>query len=85
MMSVSPVPEGYHSLTPYLICKGATAAIEFYKKAFNAEELMKLEMPGGMIGHAELKIGDSILMLADECEMASGPPVPGDSGTGMCL
>jgi PhnB protein len=84
-MSVSAIPEGYHSLTPYLICKGATAAIEFYKKAFNAEEVMQLDMPGGLIGHAELKIGNSHLMLADECEMASGPPVPGDSGTGMCL
>ena len=84
-MSVSPIPEGYHSLTAYLICKGANEAIEFYKKAFNAEEVMKLDMPGGMIGHAELKIGDSHLMLADECEMASGPPVPGDSGTGICL
>lgn len=46
---------------------------------------MKLDMPGGMIGHAELKIGNSHLMLADDCEMASGPPVPGDSGTGICL
>ena len=46
---------------------------------------MKLEMPGGMIGHAELLIGNSHLMLADECEMASAPPVPGDSGTGFCL
>lgn len=84
-MSVSPIPEGYHSLTAYLICKGATEAIEFYQKAFDAEVIMKLEMPGGMIGHAELKIGDSHLMLADACEMASAPPVPGDSGTGICF
>ena len=84
-MSVSPIPAGYHSLTPYLVCKGAAAAIEFYKQAFNAKEVMKLEMPGGMIGHAELLIGNSHLMLADECEMASAPPVPGDSGTGFCL
>lgn len=84
-MSVQPVPEGYHSLTPYLVCKGATAAIEFYKKAFNAEEVMRLDMPDGKIGHAELKVGNSHLMLADECEEVSAPPVPGDSGAGYCL
>ncbi|MDA0810493.1 MAG: VOC family protein [Planctomycetota bacterium] len=84
-MTVSPIPEGYHSLTPYLVCKGATAAIAFYKQAFNAEEVMRLDMPGGMIGHAELKIGNSHLMLADECEMVSAPPKPGDSGMGLCL
>lgn len=84
-MSVPPIPQGYHSLTPYLICKGATEAIEFYKKAFGADEVMRLDMPGGMIGHAELKIGNSHLMLADACEMASAPPVPGDSGTGLCF
>ncbi len=84
-MTVQPIPEGYHSLTPYLICKGATAAMEFYKKAFNAEEVMKLEMPGGMIGHAEMQIGSSKLMMADECEAVSAPPVPGNSGVGFCL
>lgn len=84
-MSVAPLPEGYHSLTPYLICKGASEAIEFYKKAFNAEEVMRLDMPGDMIGHAELKIGNSHLMMADACEMANAPPVPGDSGTGLCF
>ena len=84
-MSVAPIPEGYHSLTPYLVCKGATAAIAFYKHALNAAEVMRLDMPGGMIGHAELKIGNSHLMLADECEMAGAPSKPGDSGMGLCL
>lgn len=84
-MTVSPIPDGYHSLTPYLICKGAAEAIEYYKKAFNAEEIMRLDMPGNLIGHAELMIGNSHLMLADACEMASAPPVAGDSGHGLCL
>jgi PhnB protein len=65
------VPEGYHSLTPYLSIKGASAALSFYKKAFGAEEVYRLEMPDGRIGHAELQIGDSKIMLADEMpEMA---------------
>ncbi len=65
-MPVSPIPEGYHSVTPYLILKDAAAAIEFYKKAFDAVELLRMEAPGGKIGHAEIKIGDSPVMLADE-------------------
>ena len=65
-MPVSPIPEGYHSVTPYLILKNAAAAIEFYKKAFGTVELFRMEAPGGKIGHAEIKIGDSPVMLADE-------------------
>ncbi len=65
-MAVKAVPEGYHSVTPYLIVTGASAAIDFYKKAFGATELMRMEAPGGKIGHAEIKIGDSPVMLADE-------------------
>jgi PhnB protein len=65
-MSVKPIPEGYHSVTPYLIIRGATEAIEFYQKAFGATELFRFPMPGGKIGHAEIKIGDSPVMLADE-------------------
>jgi PhnB protein len=61
-----PIPEGYHSVTPYLIIKGATQAIDFYKKAFGATELFRMPAPGGKIGHAEIKIGDSPIMLADE-------------------
>ena len=65
-MPVKPIPDGYHTATPYLIIKGAADAIEFYKRVFDATELMRLPMPGGVIGHAEIKIGDSIIMLADE-------------------
>jgi PhnB protein len=65
-MSVKPIPEGYHSVTPYLIISGASDAIEFYQKAFGATELFRFPAPGGKIGHAEIKIGDSPIMLADE-------------------
>ena len=65
-MPVSPIPEGYHTVTPYLILKNAAAAIEFYKRALGAVELFRMEAPGGKIGHAEIKIGDSHVMLADE-------------------
>jgi len=63
---VKAIPDGYHSVTPYLIIKGAAAAIEFYKKAFGATEIMRMAQPDGRVGHAELQIGDSRLMLADE-------------------
>ena len=63
---VKPVPEGYHTVTPHLVIRGAAEAIEFYKKAFGAEELMRMPMPDGKIAHAEIKIGDSILMLSEE-------------------
>ena len=65
MADVKAIPDGYHSVTPYLICDGATEAIEYYKKAFGAIELFRMDH-GGKIGHAELKIGDSPIMLADE-------------------
>ena len=63
---VRPVPAGYHSVTPYLACGDAARAIEFYKKAFGAAELMRIPGPNGTIGHAEMKIGDSRVMLTDE-------------------
>jgi PhnB protein len=63
---MKPIPEGYHSVTPYMICKGAADAIEFYKKAFGAVEVMRMAGPNGRIGHAEIKIGDSHIMLSDE-------------------
>lgn len=63
---VKPIPDGYHSLTAYLSIKGASDAIEFYKKAFGAKEVMRMAQPDGRIGHAELQIGDSKIMLADE-------------------
>lgn len=61
-----PIPAGYHSVTPYLIIKGAADAIEFYKRAFGATESMRMQGPDGKIGHAEIRIGDSVVMLADE-------------------
>src|SRR4030088_1858553 len=64
--ATKPIPEGYHSATPYLIIKGAAEAIDFYKRAFGATELFRMPQPDGRIGHAEIKIGDSPIMLADE-------------------
>ena len=63
---VNPVPEGFHTATPYMIIKGAAQAIEFYKKAFGATELMRHADPSGKVRHAEIKIGDSPFMIADE-------------------
>jgi len=63
---VKPVPEGYHTVTPYLIVKGGTEALAFYARAFGAIEHLRIPGPGGKIGHAEIAIGDSRIMLADE-------------------
>jgi PhnB protein len=65
-MAVSPIPAGYYTATPYLIIKDAARAIDFYKQAFGATELMRFADPNGRVGHAEIKIGNSIIMLADE-------------------
>lgn len=64
--AATPIPEGFHTVTPHLIIKGAADAIEFYKKALGAQEISRMTAPDGKIGHAELKIGDSIIFLADE-------------------
>lgn len=71
MSKVSPIPAEYGSLTPYLVIPRCAEAIEFYKRVFDAVETMRMPMPDGSIGHAELKIGDSILMLA-----SGGPQWP---------
>ena len=63
---VKPIPEGYYTLTPYLIVRNAAQAIEFYKQALGAEEVFRMPMPDGRVGHAEIKIGNSMFMLADE-------------------
>jgi PhnB protein len=63
---VAPIPAGYHAVTPYLAIRGAAAALEFYKRAFGATEIMRMPGPKGGIGHAEIRIGDSRIMLADE-------------------
>lgn len=85
--AAKPVPDGYHSITPYLICDGAAQAIAFYAKAFGAVEVLRLGSPGGKIGHAEVRIGDSIVMLADEHpEMgALGPRTIGGSPVSVLL
>lgn len=69
-MAVKFIPDGYHSITPYLSIKGAAKALEFYKQAFGATELLRMAMPDGGIGHAEIKIGDSVIMLADPCDQS---------------
>ena len=86
-MAVKPIPEGYHSVTPYLIVDDGAAAIEFYKQAFGAVELLRLEGPGGKIGHTEVKIGDSPVMLADEHPdmNVKGPKSFGGTPVSMCV
>jgi PhnB protein len=86
-MATKPIPDGYHTVTPYLIVRGAAGAIEFYKKAFGATELMRFADPSGKIGHAEIKIGNSPIMLADEFpEMGyKGPQSLGGTSTGILL
>jgi PhnB protein len=74
-----PIPEGSHSLTPYLVCRDAPKAIEFYKKAFGARELTRMPGPGGSVMHAELKIGDSIVMMGD-ASPEMGAPSPQELG-----
>lgn len=66
MSKVSYIPEGYNSITPYLVIKGAAQAIDYYKKVFGATETVRMDGPDGKVGHAELKIGNSHFMLADE-------------------
>jgi len=74
-MAVKPIPDGYRTVTPYLIVEDAARAIEFYKVAFGATEFMRMAGPGGKVGHAEIRIGDSPVMLADEFpEMGARSP-----------
>ena len=84
-MTIKSIPDGYHSVTPYLSIKGAAQAIEFYKRAFSATELFRLVAPSGEIGHAEIKIGDSPIMLADPCEEGAfrNPQSLGGSSVGL--
>src|SRR5688500_6514561 len=87
MIAVQPVPQGYPSVTPYLIISGAAAAIDFYKHVFGATELMRFGGPGGTIGHAEIRIGNAIVMLADEHpEMGFRSPTSvGGSAVGLMV
>src|SRR5215813_9373486 len=86
-MAVKPIPEGYHTATPYLIVRDAARAIAFYTQAFGATELMRLPAPNGKLGHAEIKIGNSPIMLADEFpEMGHrGPQSLGGSAVSILL
>jgi PhnB protein len=86
-MAVKPIPEGYHSVTPYLIVQGAAAALDFYTKVFGATELFRMPGPDGRIGHAEIKIGDSPIMLADEHPEidALGPKTIGGTPVGILI
>jgi PhnB protein len=85
-MAAKPIPTGYHTATPYLIVKGAAQAIEFYQRAFGARELMRFTSPNGRIGHAEIQIGDSPIMIADEFpEMGYRGPVSLGGSTGGIL
>jgi PhnB protein len=86
-MPVKPIPDGYQTVIPYLIVRGAADALEFYKKGLGAKERMRLPMPGGRIGHAELEIGDCVIMLADEFpEMgAKSPQTIGGTPVGICV
>lgn len=87
MSKVKPIPDGFHSITPHMVVRGGEDAIKFYKKAFNAEERKGciFRMPGGKIGHAELWIGDSPIMVADECpDWGTFSPLS-KGGTSVCI
>ena len=77
-----PVPDGFHTVTPYLIVKGAAAAIEFYKKAFGATEVLRHSDPSGRIGHAQIKIGNSFIMMGEQME---NPGVWENAGSSMMM
>ena len=76
-----PIPEGYHTVTPYLVFEDAAAAIDFYKTAFGAKERMRMEAPDGKIGHAEIEIGDSLVMLSDAFPQTTARPPSELGGT----
>lgn len=73
-MAVKPIPEGYHTVTPYLIVRDAKAVLDFMQRAFNGQVIFAMEGPGNSIVHAEVRIGDSVVMLAEGCE--GYPPMP---------
>jgi PhnB protein len=86
-MKAKAIPTGYHSLTPYLSVNNASKAIEFYKTVFGAKEVGRITMPDGTIGHAEIEIGDSKIMLADESKQWGNlsPQTIGGSPVELCL
>jgi len=82
---VQPIPAGYHSVTPYLMVRDAARAIAFYRDAFGAKEVMRFDGPNGKIAHAEVTIGDSHVMLADESPEFAGPQTLGGAGVSLML
>ncbi len=74
--ATNPIPKGYHTITPSLTCRDAAKAIDFYKKAFGAQELMRMPSPDGKISHAEIKIGDSVVFINDEFPGRTAAPAP---------
>ncbi len=84
-MAVKAQPEQYHTITPYLYVKGAAKALDYYKAAFGAVEIFRMAMPDGRIGHCEFKIGDSVVMMADEFPEGNvvGPQTLGNSSVGI--
>jgi len=86
-MPVKPIPDGYHTATPYLIVKGAAQALDFYKRAFGADERVRIPAPEGKVMHAEIQIGDSMIMLADEFPQmgAVSPQTLSGTPVGICL
>jgi PhnB protein len=81
---VNPIPRGYHTVTPSLVVRDAAKALEFYRKAFGAQETLRMPAPGGKIMHAEFRIGDSVIMLMDEMpEMSKSPQSLGGSPVGF--
>jgi PhnB protein len=84
-MATQPIPEGYHTATPYLAVDDAAEAIEYYTKAFGAKERVRMETPDGKIGHAELEIGDSLVMLSDPFPQSSTRPPKELGGTSVSV
>jgi PhnB protein len=84
-MATQPVPEGYHTVTPYLAVGDAAQAIDFYTRAFGAKEVVRMDAPGGKIGHAELEIGDSRIMLSDPFPQSSTRPPKDLGGTSFSV
>jgi len=86
-VATKPIPDGYHSATPYLMVKGAAQAIDYYQRAFGATELFRIADEQGRIGHAEIRIGDSVIMLADEHPgtVCRGPHSLGGSSVGLMI
>jgi PhnB protein len=87
---VAPVPAGYHTVTPYISVKGAAQALDFYQRAFDAQVLVRMDLPDGRVGHAEIKIGDSFVMLADEMPemadaVAKSPQTLGGTTCGLMI